>query len=767
MYRMSFRDYVPETETARNFSSTGGLRPAWAVINDKGYGGPEERKGEILEWKNRVISQLLEWREPVTMVQRTNRLIYLGQHYMNRDVFERLPYNKKVKYSKNTAKIVVNYIQYLVDQHVSDLAAYEPNLTVTPMHDEEMDRVAARAKKDILDFYFYEKKVKFRFQKFDRATKIDGEAFWFCLWDPDAGDYSPAYKKLREMRLAQAGEGPVNDSVPLVDPKTGAAIMSASGEPLFIEKPVKVGDLLLEQVLAEQVLYPYPKSMEWDDVPFLILLKWMPVDEAKARWPHVAEELKGDTLYSRYFPQNSRTFTEDVCVRFMYHKPDRYLENGYFCVSTESSFCEEGRYPFDHTYLPCIRGTDIDAPGELHGVSFIQNLASLQHALNNSTSMILQNQSLFAYPKYAAPRGAKVRYRELDDDRGVYEYSGPKPPEIVAQNSTPSDTWRWSDALRDHMKTLSGIYATSEGRAPDGITANVALRMIDEQERKFRKPTIDKRGELVQRFGEMQLSVLGTYRDPSDGAMIKVIGKNNERYLRYLDVQNLSRPTEVKLLRSSGLPESPAARTQTVLDMADRFQGIWTNDEVLEYMDIQRPEKLVESATVARQSAESEVEDILQGVPVPSPMPYHDILPRYRVYEKAMQSRAFDEAPPEVKQRFIQHVITAEYLIMRKMRINPAFMQQVQGQFPNFPMFMPTQPQPVGPAIELAQPIQPMLPAPGDINSPDLGGMPPEAAGPGAAIPPEAPQIPAGPTPPQSGPLPQPAIPPSPGSNLP
>lgn len=764
MYRMSFRDFVPDTWEDRAYVKHGGLRPAWAVINDRTYGGKVERQKAILDWQNRALEQLLQWREPLIRVWRTNRLIYIGQHYISQDIFEQLPYNQRVKYSKNNAKIVVNYIQYMTDQHVSDMSSYEPNITCSPMQDEEIDRVAARGNKDVIDYYFYEKKVKLRFQKFHRAYKVEGETFWFITWDEELGDYNPAYKKLREIRLQKEEDKTSNWALPVIDPETGAAVTGDDGEQLYIDRPLRVGDVRMRQMLAEKVVYPYPRSSDFDDVPFCWTLDWIPVDEAKARWPQVAEELKGDTMYSRYFPETGRSLHEEVCIRTLYHKPDARLENGYYSISTETALCEEGRYPYDHPYLPCIRGTDIEAPGEIHGISFIQNLASLQHALNNSTSMVLQNQSLFAWPKYAAPRGAKVRFRELDDDRGIYEYSGPKPPELITQNSTPQDTWKWGEMLRDHMRTLSGIYATSEGRAPDGITANVALRMIDEQERKFRKPMIDKHSESVQRMAEIILSVLGTYRDPSDGMLIKVVGKNNERFLRYFDVMNLTRPTEVKLMRSSGLPDSPAAKTQTVLDLSQQFSSLFSPDEVLEMLDIQRPEKLVESGTVARQAAESEVEDLLQGQPVTPPTEYYDILPRYRVYVKAMQGRAFEVVEENIKQRYISHVMTAEYLIARKMKLNPAFSQSVLQQFPNFPMFFPIQPTPMAPLMGPPPPV-PMQMLPG--GAPPLGGIPPEAAGPGAAMPPEA--MPPGAQQNIEAPPPPPAqdIPPQPGGNLP
>lgn len=730
---MSFSELAnayADEDVAPSWKSGQSFRAAWAVINDTTLKG-EDREKAIVHWKNNVIQLLLEQREPITRVQKMNTRLYKGQHYFTQEQFSNLPYNRNRRYNPEKAKIVLNYIGQAVDQHVSDMSAFEPNLTVTPSNDEEQDRVSARMNKALVDHYFYNWELKTAFQTFHRRKKIQGEAFSFLLWDKDAGDLNPAYKEYRDMQL-QAGQA--DTPMPLIDPETGAPILGDDNEPLFISRAVKVGDIVFEQEYSCRVLYPCPESYLWRDVPYVIRLMWMDVDEVKARWPQKAEKLRPDQFYKWGQGPASRGLTQKVLIRFMYHKPTVFLEKGYYCISSQNAFLEGGDYPFGHGELPCIRGTDIDLDFEITGMSFIQNLVSLNHAMNNSMSMVLQNQAHFAYPKYAAPRGAKVRYTDLGADRGIYEYSGPQKPELMVQNSTPQDTWRTHDAMRDAFKSLSAIYATSRGEGVDGITANVALRMIDEQERKLHKPAIDKHGQNVELLGSLILWTLAKLRDPTDGMLIKILGKNNERYLKYFDIAHLGKSYEVRLQRSSGLPENPAAKTQTVLDLSERFAGMWSHDEVLEYLDIPRPEKLIESATVSRQAAESEVEDLLSGVPnVTPPTPYHDILPRYRVYEKAVQSRAFDEADPVIKQRMLNHIATAEYIIMQKMK-NPAFAQKLLMEHPNFPMVFPNQP--VAQPFQLAQAPQPMMMGGDPSGAAPMGGIPPEMAAEGAMPPP-------------------------------
>lgn len=712
-------DMAPSWKTGKSY------RSAWAVINDKQYKGDREAyKKNFLAWKNTIIELLLEHRDPITRVQKLNTKLYAGKHFLSQEQFSNMPaaYTRNRRYDPNNARIVLNYLRQAVDQHVADFSAYEPNLTVSPTNDEEQDRVASRMNKFCIDHYWTEWDLKVAFQSFHRRKKVHGEAFGMLLWNKDLGDYNPKYKEYRQ-RVIDSGGDP-DQPIPLLDPETGLQVLGESNEPLFITKPVKCGDLEFRQEYSCRVLYPCPESYLWKDVPYIIHFEWMDIDEARAMWPKEAHNIKPDYFYKWGVGPTNKSITEKVLVRRMYHKPTRFLEKGYYCATTQSAFLEDDKFPFNHEHLPCIRGTDIDLDFEITGMSFMQDLLSVNNAINNSMSMVLQNQALFAYPKYKAPRGAKVRYSDLGNDRGIYEYSGPTGPELMVQNSTPQDTWKTFDVMRNEFKTLSQIYATSRGEGVDGITANVALRMIDEQERKLHKPSIDKHGANCELLGYLTLKTLATYRDPSDGMLIKILGKNNERYIKYFDISNLTRSWEVRLKRSSGLPESPAAKTQTVLDLKQAFPNLWPDDEVLEELDIARPEHLVESATVARQSAEGEVEDILSGVPnVPPPSPLDDILPKYRVYLKSVQGRNFRELPEIIQQRMLTQIITAEYIIARKIQANPMFAQLVMQSSPNYPTMFPQAPQMMD--FQLASAPPPMMM---DPNAQDLGGVSPQAA---------------------------------------
>jgi hypothetical protein len=747
---LSFRDLAQEYSDMGSFAPTGTKFPAfWTVVQaKKNY--PNNESGwheELLKYLNDTIRVLLDYKKPYAEVQRLNTQLYRGRHWIHQNTTSNLvsERNKKLKLSRD-GLMVLNYLGQVADNYTAEMAGYEPSLVVRPKNNEEQDKVSARMLKEALDHYFYVLDVKNNFLPFHLRTVVHGETFKFVKWDPNAGDLLPAYRELRDMKL-QMGMDP-DMSFPLVNPETGEQELNSEGEPIWISQTIKQGDLIITDEYSERVLYPNTPSGEWKDVPYIHQLLLMEVDEVKARWPKYADKLKGDTLYREYLSTGGALLGEYIVVRYTYHKPTEFLEKGFTCWSTEHCILQTSDKEFNHDDLPCIRGIDIQVPYETAGMSRFQNLATLNHAINSSTTSIIRNHQHFGYPKYAVPRGAKVRLVDLGDDRTVYEYSGTMKPELMTQNSTPADTWRLKEAMRDEFKTLAMLEGPQAAQAPAGMTANVALRMLEEQYRKLKKPAIDRHALNVQTLGRLMLATLGTYRDPEDGALLEVLGKNNQRALRYFDATSLSKPYSVELLKSSGLPDSPAAKTQLVMDLSDKFQGMFTNDEVLEYLDIARPEQLVEIGTIARQSAEGEVEEILAGMPVQPPQPYHDLLPRYRVFEKAVQSRNFDEADPMIKQRMMNHILGLEYLIAQKMK-NPIFAQTVMEKHPNFPMVFSIQPAPMSHSpVMLAEGIPPPMLDPmmgqpqGDINAADLAGLPPEAGSPDQSMPPEGQALP-------------------------
>ncbi len=72
-------------------------------------------------------------------------------------------------------------------------------------------------------------------------------------------------------------------------------------------------------------------------------------------------------------------------------------------------------------------------------------------------------------------------------------------------------------------------------------------------------------------------------------------------------------------------------------------------------------------ATAAVDKAESENEDMFEGVDVAAPVEFEALLVHWNVHFQFMQSREFtDGVPPEIALRFVQHLKITEALMYRR-----------------------------------------------------------------------------------------------------
>jgi hypothetical protein len=723
------------------------ISPFWTALSPVGVNEDttREREERILEWKNNACDLILEDNWQLNQVRRTNIKMYKGQHYLSQHPTTNMALNRDKVASAKNAKIVINHLHDLTEQHVARTERFKPHVKIVPANDEHEDKQAAKMQQLLWEDWSYNNGTDLLFQKFNRRKKIFGEDFIFVTWNAEKGDLHPSYVRLRELKR-QAGLDP-DEPIPLIDPNTGTPILSEGGEELFINRAVRIGDMEARLRFPGNVVHHYPESGEWDDVEWLFLFEMMDIEEVKARWPWAFIDVDfavHDLTFDRFFKVN-RSYMQRIPVRYFWHKRTPFLPYGYFSISVKEKILEEQlEYPYSHNELPCVRGTDIDIPTEIHGMSFFQNLVTIQHAINHSSSMWLQNQMLMTYPKWMTPRGAKVRHTDLGNDRTIVEYSGPTAPQLVAPNPTPPDVVRFREAMRDELRFIAAVQGASQGDPPKGITANVALRMLDEQEELRAAPAITKYEKEVVQFAKLYLGGASDYYDTADGRMIKIIGKDEKHVMEAFDVGNLQRSTLVRIHKINALPKSPAARTQLVLDIKERFPEAITDEEALEYMDIARPEKLTSLATVAREAAEFEIEELMQGKVPPAPSEYDDHLSKYRVYMKAVQSYQFKQADPLIQSAVHNHILTAEYLMWKKARLNPIFGQILPQMYPQFPMFF-FMPRPNENPVSLNLPMP--AAAPGAEMGPDAapaGGIPPQAQAEGAPSPAQAGSVPQG-----------------------
>jgi hypothetical protein len=623
-------------------------------------------------------------------VMRRNLALYKGIQYqeMETRIDARDRASDRTQFVR---KVVANHLFDLTKNRASRLVKFRPAVAILPTNDELEDKLAAKACKMLLDHIWYEQDFEGVIQtKLATIAQVLGEVYLFVLWDKDKGDLHPAYvsEKKRKGR------------VPLLD-ENGQQVKDPQGNLVYVDSPVRIGDVVYKTMMPTDVLLQ--KKPSYQDVDYLFTMEVMGNDKLRLLYPKKAAEIKDQDVqvYDYEKMQEVSTKRESVVFTF-WHKRTDQMDKGRKIVFTNDVLLESTEFPFSHDQLPCIRFTDQDLPGELHGVSFYEQIKGLTGTYNNLTNMLIRNAVMVSHPKWMVPAGS-VALDRLGNDITIVQYKGPQPPVLANAQSIPSDLFAFRDKLKEEFQQISGVFGVSRGEPPPGIKAGVALQFLSEQESERYNELVLKWNEMIRQVAQITIAVAGDYYDQSDERMVRVLGKNNEYMTEFFKVSALEKDYDIRIQNSSALPKSVAARTQTLLDLSERFPDQFTGEQVIDMLDLAQSDKFIDAATVAVRSAEAENQKLYEvsDSEVLSPAEYENHIVHWRTHTRDMQEFRFKyKTAPEIQARFIDHVMAHEMFMMEQAKKSPTFAKQLEA-LPMFPMFYSEPvPPPAPPAME-------------------------------------------------------------------
>ena len=648
---------------------------------------------EILDWLTSELGFLEQENEPRIRVMRRNLALFKGIQYQELET--RLDARDRgTDRAQVVRKIVANHLYDLAKNRASRLIKFKPAVAVLPTNDELGDKIAAKMSKQLLDHIWYESDFEGKIQtQLVTNALVMGESYLFVLWDSEKGDISPAYVQAKK----QAKEG----KIPLLD-ENGNITVDPYGNKIYIDRPVRVGDVNYQVFLASEVLLQ--KKQKFVDVNYCFTRELVSCQELRARYPEKAAKIKDlqDNQVYDYEKMEMRPARQEQVVYTFWHKRSPMMDKGRKIVFIRDVLLENEEFPFSHDNLPFVRFTDIEYPGELYGVSFFENVKQLTGTYNNLTNMLLRNIVLASHPKWMVPAGS-VALDRLGNDITIVQYKGPQPPVLATAPTVPADVFNFREKIKEEFQQISGVFGVSRGEPPPGIKAGVALQFLSEQESERYNELVLKYNDMILGIAKMTLAVAGDYYDESDERLIRVIGKDNQWMTKFFNVAYLEKDYDIRVQNTSALPRSIAARTQTLLDLNERFPDQFTSEQVIDLLDLAQSDKFIDSATVAVRAAQAETEELSKiGKDALSeeqlaPKEYENHIIHWREHTKAVQEYSFKyQTPPEAQERLINHILAHEMLMVEHAKKNPKFDQEL-AQLALFPMFYVI-PQAIAPA---------------------------------------------------------------------
>ena len=700
----SFDDLQSNDGTPRND------QPIWMMDLDDPKNDPK-----ILDWLNAEFKYLQSESEDRVREIKTNMARYKGVQYQvmdtrsgNRD--------REQERAKFSPKVVINLAANMTEQRVAQLVKFKPVVQILPQHDEIKDKTSAKISKSFLDYIQQVQQYEAKNMKVIRMAEVCGEGYLDIKWNPDAGKLHPDYDPEAKS--------------PLLDDK-GQEVKGESGESVKILDPVHVGEV--EYAIINPMRLFFEKALSYDDANYVFHIERCSTAKLKKEYPTKAEKIVPEVAKEDYNPSKmgeEKLQNETFVITFQ-HKKSSQMKGGRWIKFTRDVILENKPSRYDHGDFSFERMPGIEFPDEQYAASFFSRIRGPASQFNNLTNAVIRNQMLVAHPKWFVPRGT-TKLESLGNDITVVQYQGGVPPTLGQQNPTPAEIFNFRNQLRDEIAMLSEVGDVLRGDPPAGITSGVALTFVAEQERQIANARIVNYNEFVRRVAWKTLQVCAQHYDKSDKRTMLILGKNAAWVSAEFDPEVLARPYDIRIQNSSALPDSKAARMQSVLDFAKTFPNMFPQEQVMEMLDLGQSEKYLTDGAAAARAAEAENEMILDGKETLPPETYESSLVHWVIHFKAMQDSSFKKMPPERQEAMKDHVLATEMLIFDQAKQNPAVLNAAK-QNPFFPLFYTPEPPPPPP------PMPPM--------GPDGMPLPPEAmpGGPGMPVDPNGnPLMPSG-----------------------
>lgn len=702
-----------------------GIRPLWTL--------PDLNDQKIVEdWFSNAIDHCERHYSDYFQLQLDNLLVYRGIQWLFQEKYANRFWEKLHVSNRRSPRIVINHVWDAVEYWVSKLTRFRPAVAVNPANAESKDAEDAKVAKDVLDYIWYINEIDRKNAELVRLAKITGEAYRFIEYDPSLGDLHPDYVEQAKNK----------QRTPLLD-SSGNPVMGQDGTPLYIQGCVRVGEVN-ERVVPGYHVFEEPAS-DRGKINWCVEWEVVDVDELRAQFPDLADQIKPDggaNIFKDY-GVNIAKGENDVILYTLHHKHHPMLEKGRRIKRIKGLILESIELPYTHGKLPYIYLSDIDVPGQIRGMSFIQQVFPIQHQINACASLIYKALVLTAHPKIAVREGS-CDITQLVNEATILNYSE-EPPMLLNMGGTSNDAFSYINKLEEIFAKISGQYTLSTGQAPSGVRAAKALRVIEDQEDKRAYYMAIKYNEVaLVKDAKMALAVAGDFYDDSDGRLARVVGQNNEFRIRQFEVANLSKPYDIRIENTTALSQSPASRIEELIELANvRLppDAPISTEQFRKLLDLGAIEEFKDVSTRAYVAAKSENEDMRKGVAVLAPTMIEDLIVHWRTHLQDMQSRDFKELfPEEGRVAFIEHMRLTEYLMYKKafgisdamgmmlVPPNPLFQQKLVMECPQWPVVF-QQPPPGG----------------GMMGNPMAGmggGMPPPS-GDGSGVTPPAPMPPA------------------------
>lgn len=633
----------------------------------------------------RKVDSLKRGRYELEREWKMNLAFYKGNQYISynksSNQIDYLPTEDGEK-PRFRVRIVSNQIQVGAHSLLSKLTKTKPVITATPSTGSAADRKAAQFAELLYQHWWHDLKLQDKLHEALLWGIIAGQGYWKISWDRGAG---------KSMRFLL---GP--DGQPILDDELQELFrgqLAQMGIPPM-EQTVYLGDIRVEAMSPFDV-YLDPSARTFDDCKYAICAHALDIDEIEARWgkrltpdavsvdPDVALPWKGQSAIEPTVKQ----------IYIGYFLPQPGLPKGRYVVFADSPqmILDDGPWEFPTNELPLVKFPGVRVPGRVYDDAVTTAARPLQKELNRTISQIVEYKNLTIRPRWSAPVGSMVN--KLTNEPGSvvqYQPIGGQKPEQEKLAAMPPYVFEHLNNITARLKEVFGLTEITEGSVPPNVEAGIAIDLLQEMATDRWEPTIQTLESGLARAGKLMISLAQKYY--IEPRLLKIHGEGGRVTVRRFTQADIDSNVDFYAEAGSGLPRTRAGRMARVEQLMN--MGILRPEQAWKHLDM-ADMKGIQAAWVADEDqAEREHEKLIQGIPLnpeemqnaimavnmglhpdtgqpltspeeaqhvlllaglkPGPVDNHQV--HFNAHAMEMKSVAYENLPPDVRERFRLHV---------------------------------------------------------------------------------------------------------------
>lgn len=532
----------------------------------------------------------------------------------------------QVRYGDSRSKRVrpINWCGNIVDAIVGKDIRARPTFHASPTTDLDNDKLAARAARDWLRWFWNKEKLTGRRRKLYTERAVTGNAFMMPFWD----EMGPPFVNQQEDCPTCVGRGFINvvDQGQVMDVQCPACKGAGQG-------PVKrkaIGDVRVAIIPAWEI-YPLSGAMSIKEGPGLFRAYKMTVEAAAHRYGVDPDRLTGTShAEESEFESWSRDrrgtefdqHTTMVLERYLPPLPGEEHPRITVVVGGETVWPKDGtpggeegwiRMPEPYGRIPIVHFKWRETPGSFFAEGAVLDMIPGNDSYNRLRSLVHRQAVTTAHEKVFYHAGS-VNTEQLRNIEGeMVEVFGPEYPKRQSGSPMPEYIFRFMDNEHNNMRALAHLNDMDRGVAPPNIEAAQALAILAET---GDTPSGGRHVEDQTIWAELGKLCLicarANYGD--EQRFVHVAGEGTEVEVSKFLASDITSNIDVTVDISSALDHSLAMRRNDVINAVNA--GIVDPKDALRLMEFGTKSEVSDIDRKQESYANLEVEEILnEGKP--------------------------------------------------------------------------------------------------------------------------------------------------------